>query len=106
MSKNKNIAPNRKQTSVYLKCDCNCSMFVVDKTIWDDGDVDYNITVQDSRYDHNHGTICSRIKSAFKILFGKPIYYSDVFISNNPKKFKKFVNELSELCESEDKLND
>jgi hypothetical protein len=103
MSKSKKIKPNRIETSVYLKCDCNCSMFVVDKTVWDDGDIDYNITVQDSRYDHKNTSIGSKIKSAFKILFSKPIYYSDVFINNNPDKFRAFVGELNELCESENK---
>lgn len=94
----KNKMETKQETSVFLKCDCNCSMFVVEKTIWEDGDVNYNITVQDSRYDHNHSTLWGRIKSACKILFGKPIYYSDVYIGN-PEKFKSFVRELDGLCD-------
>ena len=70
----------KNETTVFLRCDCGCSMFVVDKTELDLGETYYNISVQDSRYDHNYSTIWGRIKSAMKILFGKPVYYSDVFI--------------------------
>ena len=69
-------------------------MLVVEKTIWDDGDVDYNISIQDSRYDHNYTTIWGRIKSAMKLLFGKPVYYSDIYI-DKPEKFKDFVEKLN-----------
>ena len=72
-------------------------MFVVEKTEWDDGDVDYNISVQDSRYDHNYTTLWGRIKSAAKLLFGKPVYYSDVYIDDH-EKFKEFVGQLNSLC--------
>jgi hypothetical protein len=64
-------------------------MFVVYKTEWEDGEVDYDISVQDSRYDHNYNTLWGRIRSVAKILFGKPVYYNDVYI-NDPEKFKKF----------------
>ena len=90
----------KQEHCAYLRCDCNCSMFEVHKTIWPDGDTDYNIMVTDSRYDHNHTTMWGRIKSAYKILLGKPVYYSDVYISGDtdPDKFKNFVDELVKLC--------
>jgi hypothetical protein len=47
-------------------------MLVVDKTVWDDGEVNYDISVQDSRYDHNYTTLFGRLKTAMKILFEKP----------------------------------
>lgn len=40
-----------------------------------DGDINYNITIQDARYDHNYHTLWGRLKRAVKILFGKSIYY-------------------------------
>jgi hypothetical protein len=88
---------DKKETSVYLKCECGCSMLVAEKTEWKDGTIDYNISVQDSRYDHNYTTLWGRIKSAAKILFGKPIYYSDVYIGDLAK-FKEFVEKLRGLC--------
>ncbi|MCL2066781.1 MAG: hypothetical protein FWG99_04885 [Treponema sp.] len=79
-----------------LKCDCGCSMLVVEKTIWEDGDIDFDISIQDSRYDHNNTTIWGRIKGAIKILFGKPVYYSDVYISK-PEVYKNFVEKMKGL---------
>ena len=72
-------------------------MLVVERTVWEDGDIDYDISVQDSRYDHNYTTIWGRFKSAMKILFGKPVYYSDVYI-DSPEKFRGFVEDLNRLC--------
>ena len=88
---------NKQETSVFLKCACGCSMLVVERTVWEDGDIDYDISVQDSRYDHNYTTIWGRFKSAMKILFGKPVYYSDVYI-DSPEKFTGFVEDLKKLC--------
>ena len=95
---------NKQETMVILKCDCGCSMLVVEKTVWEDGDMDYNISIQDSRYDHNYTTLWGRIKSAMKILFGKPVYYSDVYI-DKPEKFKEFVENLNKLCQEQNANN-
>ena len=91
---------NKQETSVMLKCDCGCSMLVVDRTKWDEGDISYNIMVQDSRYDHNYTTILGRIKTAMKILFGKLVYYSDIYIEK-PETFKGFVEKLNDLCKND-----
>jgi hypothetical protein len=91
---------NKKESSVMLKCSCGCSMFVAEKTVWEDGDISYNLTVQDSRYDHNYNTIWGRVKSAMKVLFGKPVYYSDVYI-DKPEKFKEFVDQLNKLYQAD-----
>ena len=88
---------NKQETSVFLKCACGCSMLVVEKTVWENGEIDYDISVQDSRYDHNYTTLWGRFKSVMKILFGKPVYYSDVYIES-PEKFRAFVEDLSKLC--------
>jgi hypothetical protein len=87
---------DKKEFSVMLKCTCGCSMLVAEKTVWDDGEIDYDISIQDSRYDHNYTTLWGRIKTAMKILFGKPVYYSDVYI-DKPEKFKEFVDQLYKL---------
>ena len=88
---------DKKETAIFMKCACGCSMLVVERTEWDNGDIDYDISVQDSRYDHNYTTIWGRIKSAMTILFGKPVYYSDVYIES-PEKFRRFVEDLNKLC--------
>jgi len=93
---------NSKDTTIMLKCDCGCSMLVVEKSEWEDGEIDYNISVQDSRYDHNYTTLWGRLKSAMKLLFGKPVYYSDVYI-DEPERFIEFVKQLNVLCQNQGK---
>jgi hypothetical protein len=53
---------NKKETTILLKCDCGCSMLVAERSEWEDGEVNYNISVQDSRYDHNYTTSQSPLK--------------------------------------------
>ncbi len=88
---------NRKSQRITLPCDCGCCMFVVEKSVWEDGDINYNITIQDSRYDHNYNTLWGRIKRAAKILFGKPIYYNDVHLEGE-ESFHQLVNDLNDLA--------
>lgn len=85
---------NRKNKMITRPCDCGCCMFVVEKTEWEDGNVDYNISIQDSRYDHDYNTLVGRIKRALKILFGKPIYYSDVYIEGE-EAFKELLRDMN-----------
>ena len=89
----------KKTKMITLPCDCKCCMFVVEKTLWEDGDINYNITIQDSRYDHNYNTIWGRIKRATKILFGKPVYYSDVHIEGEDM-FRELVKDMDSLANS------
>jgi len=93
---------NSKDTTIILKCDCSCSMLVVEKSEWEDGEINYNISIQDSRYDHNYTTLWGRLKSAMKLLFGKPVYYSDIYI-DKPERFIEFVKQLNILCQNQGK---
>ena len=89
-----------KSKIITLPCDCRCCMFVVAKTIWEDGDINYNITIQDSRYDHNYNTLWGRIKRAGKALFGKPVYFSDVHMEDE-NTFRKLIKDMSDLLDSD-----
>lgn len=86
-----------KSRRITLPCDCKCCMFVIEKTIWEDGDINYNISIQDSRYDHNYNTLWGRIKRAAKTLFGKPIYYNDVHLEGE-ETFQQLVDDINELA--------
>ena len=88
-----------KREIITLPCDCKCCMFVIEKTVWEDGDINYDISIQDSRYDHNYNTIWGRIKRAIKILFGKPIYYNDVHLEGT-ETFQKLVDDMVGLAKS------
>ena len=94
-----------KSNMLVLPCDCKCCMLVIEKTVWEDGDINYNISVQDSRYDHNYNTLWGRIKRAAKVLFGKPIYYNDLYLEGE-ESFHKLIKDMESLagfeyCEGE-----
>lgn len=81
-----------------LPCDCQSCMFVVEKTIWDDGELLYNISMQDSRYDFGEGTLWDRIKNAFRVLFGKSVHYNDLFLEGDGT-FRKLVADMQALAD-------
>jgi hypothetical protein len=82
---------------IVLPCDCQCCMLVIEKTAWEDGDIGYNISVQDSRYDHNDHTLWGRLKRAAKVLFGKPVYYNDLHLEGE-ETFRKLVQDMERLA--------
>ena len=86
----------KKEKIITLPCDCKCCMFVIDKTIWRDGDISYNISIQDSRYGHNYNTIWGRLKRAGKVLFGKSVYFNDAYLEGE-ERFIKLVSDMTEL---------
>ena len=89
----------QKSRRITLPCDCKCCMLVIEKTIWEDGDINYNITIQDSRYDHNYNTLWGRMKRAAKTLFGKPIYYNDVYLDCE-ETFQQLAEDINNLAKS------
>ena len=89
---------DKKRNMVTLPCDCRCCMFVVEKTKWQDGEICYDISIQDSRYDHDYNTIFGRLRRAFKALFGKPVYFSDVYIDREDT-FKQLVLDMQAMLE-------
>lgn len=89
---------NHISKRIVLPCECRCCMFVIEKTAWEDGSIDYDISIQDSRYDHNYNTLWGRIKRAAKVLFGKPIYYNDVYLSEE-ETFGALIKDMSSLAE-------
>lgn len=89
----------QKSRRITLPCDCKCCMLVIEKTIWEDGDINYNISIQDSRYDHNYNTLWGRLKRAAKTLFGKPIYYNDVHLEGE-ETFQQLAEDINDLAKS------
>lgn len=86
---------NDKDMIVRVECDCKCAMVQFRRIEWDDGDVDYDISVLDSRYDHNVNGLFGRLRRAFGVLVGKPVYYNDVMMS--PERFGELVDRLQEM---------
>lgn len=84
------------EKTIYLKCDCKCCTLEITKDI-SNNEISYNIAMTDSYY-HKYSGLWFRIKSALKVLFGKRIYYNDIYI-DNPEKFYDFVKNLQNLID-------
>lgn len=84
---------------VVLQCDCKCCEIAFEKFKWADDDVTYDISVLDSRYDHEANGVLNRIRNAFKVLFGKQICYNDVSLDGD-ERFDELLEELRKLREA------
>lgn len=87
-----------KRKIITRPCSCRCCMLVIEKTMWEDGDVDYDISLQDSHFDHNYHTLWGRLKRAAKALFGKPVSYSDVYLWKE-SEFRQLVDEMDAMAQ-------
>ena len=87
-----------KRKIITRPCSCRCCMLVIEKTMWEDGDVDYDISLQDSHFDHNYHTLWGRLKRAAKALFGKPVLYSDVYLWKE-SEFRQLVDEMDSMAQ-------
>ena len=84
-----------REKYIHVRCECGCSMMEFARIDWEDGDVYYDISVLDSRYDHNVNGIWNRLRRAFGVLVGKPVYFNDVCL--NQERFNQLVDRLQEL---------
>jgi len=66
---------------IYVPCECKCCVLEISKTIFDEYDDCYDICVLDSRYDHEANGLLNRLRRAAKALFGKPVYFNDVALT-------------------------
>ncbi len=92
---NKSI--NDQTKSVFFRCDDICTMLVVDKIMWDDGDINYTISMQTSDY-YDVNTIRNRIRRAWNALFGRRISFNDMY-TDDENRLRQFVEELKQLID-------
>lgn len=76
-------------------CDCGCCTYIAEKTIFSNGDIFFEISIQDGRYDHNLNTFWGRIKRAFSILLGKPVCFNEVYLEG--EDYAKLCTDMQAL---------
>lgn len=81
--------------SIQLRCDDECCTLFVDK--YEDA---YNISMQDSRV-ITDGSLRQRLKTAFNVLFSKPVYYNDLYIQD-PQRVKIFAEKILEMVDGDE----
>ncbi len=75
------IKANHISRRIVLPYECKCCMFVIEKTAWEDGGIDYDISIQDSRYDHNYNTLRGRIKRT--VFWGVLTFFKQALVWQN-----------------------
>lgn len=86
---------------IMLRCMDNQEMLMVTKIndYYNDTPM-YQFSFQDSYICDEHNNIRGRIKRAFKILFGKPICYLDLYIEDKAE-IKRFISDLDNMIKGE-----
>ena len=83
---------------VAAECDCGCCEVHFTKDTWDfkDGsETSYSIAVLSSYYDNNPNSLVGRLRRAWGILFGKPVYFNDALL--NEDEFDALLIALQKL---------
>lgn len=89
----------RSDSSIYIPCDCGCCVLEISKWKLGDDEFWYDISVLDSRYDHEANGVWNRIRRAVKALLGKPVYFNDVTL--NQEQFDDLISQMGGLCDHE-----
>ena len=78
--------------SLYIKCDDRAETVVFTKYIYKDGDVDYEINVEDSYCGGDYMGISGRFKRAWKAFWAKPICYTGIYVEDE-NRIRKFLED-------------
>lgn len=92
------IVDNARKT-IHVRCDCGCCEVVFDRFAFDEDDVMYTVSVQDSYYDNNPNSVLGRLRRAVGILFGKPVCFNDACLTQ--QEFSDLVDLLGGLMEAD-----
>jgi hypothetical protein len=81
--------------AIYVPCDCGCCVIEVSRHDWGDGDVNYNLAVLDSRYDHEANGLLNRVRRAVMALFGRRVCFNDVYMTE--AAFDDLLSRMADL---------
>lgn len=85
---------------IYLRCDCHAETVVFSKFEWNDGDVDYELSIEDAYCCGDYMGIKGRFKRAWKAFWAKPLCYNSVYCQD-PDRMRKFLEDCLKSMEEE-----
>lgn len=88
----------QRMKHIELRCDDHEENLVLTRYDWDDGDVDFEITIEDAYCGGTCAGLAGRFKRAWHAFWAKPITYSGVYITD-PKRLLKFLRDSVALVE-------
>lgn len=85
--------------SIYLRCDDHAEVLAFNRYEFENGDIDFEINIEDSYFGGDYMGIKGRFKRAWKAFFAKPICYTGVYVENAERIqtfFKECINIIDE----------
>jgi hypothetical protein len=89
---------NNISKDIYLRCDDHAEMVVFSRHDWRDGDLDYELTIEDAYCGGDYMGIKGRFKRAWRAFWAKPIYYSGVYCQDG-QRMRKFLEDCLSLMD-------
>ena len=89
-----------KEKDIYLRCDCHAEAAVFSKFEWNEGDVDYELSIEDAYCCGDYMGIKGRFKRAWKAFWAKPLCYNSVYCQD-PERMKKFLEDCLKSMDEE-----
>ena len=87
-----------KFKNICFRCDDNAEMVVFTKYSYNNGEINYEFTIEDSYCGGDYMGIKGRFKRAWKAFWAKPIYYTGVYCEDGDR-MKKFLKDCLDLIE-------
>lgn len=87
---------------VNMRCDCHAEMASFFRHNWGNGEVDYELTIEDAYCGGDYMGIKGRFKRAWHAFWAKPVYYSGVYCQDGGR-MRKFLEDCLSLMEEDGK---
>ena len=87
---------NEISKDVYLRCDDHAECVVFSRHNFEDDDIDYEITIEDSYCGGDYMGIKGRFRRAWNAFWAKPVYYSGVYCQDGVR-MRKFLEDCLNL---------
>ena len=81
---------------INMRCDCCAEMATFIRHDWKDGDVSYELSIEDAYCGGDYMGIKGRFKRAWHAFWAKPVYYSAVYCEDG-KRMRKFLEDCWRL---------
>lgn len=88
--------PNTQQ--VYLRCDDHAETAVFSKHTWNDGDNNYELTIEDAYCGGNFMGIKGKFKRAWRAFWAKPVSYTGIYCQDE-ERMKGFLKDCLDLVD-------
>ena len=71
--------------TIYLRCEDNAEALVFSRYDYGNGEVDFEINIEDSYCGGDYMGIKGRFKRAWRAFFAKPVYYTGVYVESQER---------------------